>query len=272
MDGLNEGCRRIWLAGVSGSTELGDDLSPVVIEVGGSLASVELGHICLPRRRRPYPRHGKAKQETLQGAYLSIADKGSDKHEAANEVGSFGSGEDRRPGTHFSASSGGLLSALILLAGIPGSLLGGYWADRSQNLRMFVVGPLIVVAVLLTLIPVVPNGALWELGIGIGFFLIFGFAAWLAVPARVCNIEHQYIGTATGVMLTLAAIGGFFIPIIFGHLVPHTSFDTGWIFLAVLSFAFAIVGLAGHNPASATQGNDGVLVSSSVSSTPSGPA
>jgi nitrate/nitrite transporter NarK len=73
----------------------------------------------------------------------------------------------------------------------------------------------------------------------------------LAVPARVCNIEHQYIGTATGVMLTLAAIGGFFIPIIFGHLVPHTTFDTGWVFLAILSFAFAAVGLAAHNPGEA---------------------
>jgi len=150
---------------------------------------------------------------------------------------------------HLSASSGGLLSALILLAGIPGSLLGGYWADRSKNLRLFVVGPLVVVAVLLVLIPVVPTGALWVLGIGIGFFLIFGFAAWLAVPARVCNIDHAYLGTATGLMLTLAAIGGFFIPIIFGHLVPHTSFTVGWIFLAIVSFAFALVGLAGQNPA-----------------------
>ena len=44
---------------------------------------------------------------------------------------------------HFDPSTGGLLSALILLAGIPGSLLGGYFADRSGNLRMFVVGPLI---------------------------------------------------------------------------------------------------------------------------------
>ena len=52
-------------------------------------------------------------------------------------------------------------------------------------------------------------------------------------------------------MLTTAAIGGFFVPIIFGHLVPHTSYNTGWIFLAVLSFAFALVGLAGHNPATA---------------------
>jgi len=155
---------------------------------------------------------------------------------------------------HFDPAAGGLLSALIALAGIPGSLLGGYCADRSRNLRMFVVGPLIVVAALLALIPVVPASALWLLGIGIGFFLIFGFAAWLAVPARVCDIEHQYIGTATGLMLMLAAVGGFFIPIIFGHLVPHTGFDTGWVFLAIVSFAFALIGLAGRNPATVAPG------------------
>jgi ACS family D-galactonate transporter-like MFS transporter len=39
-------------------------------------------------------------------------------------------------------------------------------------------------------------------------------------------------------MLTLAVIGGFIVPIIFGHLVPHTSFDTGWIFLAIVSFVW----------------------------------
>ena len=149
---------------------------------------------------------------------------------------------------HFDPSSGGLLSALILLAGIPGSVLGGYYADRSTRLRVFVIGPLFVVAALLLLIPVVPNDALWPLGIGIGFFLIFGFAAWLSVPPRGSRINHEYIGTATGLMLTLAAIGGFFIPIIFGHLVPHTSYDTGWVFLAIVSFAFALVGLAGRNP------------------------
>ena len=111
------------------------------------------------------------------------------------------------------------------------------------------LGPLVVVAALLALIPVVPTRTLWALGIGIGFFLIFGFAAWLAVPARVCDIEHQYVGTATGLMLTLAAVGGFFVPVAFGHLVSHTSFDTGWAFLAVVSFVFALAGLAGRNPA-----------------------
>lgn len=129
----------------------------------------------------------------------------------------------------------------------------GYCADRSRNLRMFIVGPLIVVAVLLALIPVVPASALWVLGIGIGFFLICGFAAWLAVPARVCDIEHEYVGTATGLMLTLAAVGGFFVPIIFGHIVPHTGFNAGWVFLAIVSFAFALLGLAGRNLATTAQ-------------------
>jgi MFS transporter, ACS family, D-galactonate transporter len=105
---------------------------------------------------------------------------------------------------HFDPSTGGLLSALIALAGIPGSVLGGYCADRSGNLRMFVVGPLFVVAALLVLIPVVPARALWALGIGIGFFLIFGF-----------------------------------------------GFDVGWVFLAIVSFAFALLGLSGRNPATA---------------------
>ena len=149
---------------------------------------------------------------------------------------------------HFSASEGGLLAALIALAGIPGSVLGGYFADRSKHLRWFIVGPLLVVATLLALIPVVPTDALWVPGIGIGFATIFGFAAWSAVPARVCRIPREHIGTATGLMLTLAAIGGFFVPILFGHIVPHTSFDTGWFFLAVVSLAFALVGLAGRNP------------------------
>jgi MFS transporter, ACS family, D-galactonate transporter len=69
------------------------------------------------------------------------------------------------------------------------------------------------------------------------------------VPGRVCNINHEYLGTATGLMLTIAAIGGFFIPIIFGHIVPRSGFNTGWNVLAIAACGFALVGLAGRNPA-----------------------
>lgn len=147
----------------------------------------------------------------------------------------------------FAPSSAGLLAALITLAGIPGSILGGYWADRTSNVKLFVVVPLVIVSVCVALIPFVPTGVLWVLGIGIGFFLIFGFASWSSVPGRVSHIEHAYIGTATGLMLTLAAVGGFFVPIIFGHLVPATSYTTGWVVLGAISLVFGLVGLAGRN-------------------------
>jgi ACS family D-galactonate transporter-like MFS transporter len=141
------------------------------------------------------------------------------------------------------------LSALILLAGIPGSVLGGHLADRSTNLRMFVVGPLVAIAALLALIPVVPNILLWPLGIGIGFFLDLRLRR--LVGGAFQGLQHPHPSTLArrlGLMLTLAAIGGFFVPIIFGHLVPHTSYGAGWVFLAILSLAFALVGLVGHNP------------------------
>jgi len=149
---------------------------------------------------------------------------------------------------HFDRSDGGLLAALIALAGIPASLLGGYWADRRANVRAFVVGPLFAVAALLALIPVTPTWALWAPGVGIGFLTIFGFAAWSAVPSRVCAIGQDQMAAATGLMLALAAVGGFFIPIAFGHLVPDTSFTVGWVFLAAVTFGLALVGLAGVNP------------------------
>ncbi|MGD0705279.1 MAG: MFS transporter [Trebonia sp.] len=170
---------------------------------------------------------------------------------------------------HFDPSLGGLLSALIVLAGVPGGLLGGYWADRSRNLKAFVVGALLACAIGLVLIPVVPTGALWAVGIGIGFFLIFGFAAWSSVPSRVSRIRHEYVGTATGLMLTLAAVGGFFIPIIFGHLVAHTSFATGWVFLAIVTVAFALIGLAGRNATSDVP--EPALVPASSAAGPYGP-
>jgi hypothetical protein len=42
----------------------------------------------------------------------------------------------------------------------------------------------------------------------------------------------------------------------FGHLVPHTSYDTGWVFLAIVCFAFALLGLAGRNPTTAFERTD----------------
>jgi predicted MFS family arabinose efflux permease len=146
-----------------------------------------------------------------------------------------------------SAGQAGLLAALIGLAGIPGSVLGGLLADRSRHIRRFVVAPLVLVALLLALVPVVPVAWLWTLGIGIGFFLIFGFAAWSSVPGRVAGVAHEHLGTAIGLMLTIAAVGGFGVPVGFGAVVERAGFPAGWEFLAAVSLVFALIGLAGRD-------------------------
>jgi hypothetical protein len=69
-------------------------------------------------------------------------------------------------------------------------------------------------------------------------------------------------------MLTLAAVGRFFIPIRFGHLVPHTSYTTGWIFLAAISFVFALVGLMGHTPVTRSAPRRASLDGTPVDGTP----
>ena len=143
----------------------------------------------------------------------------------------------------FPVHEASLLAAVITLAGIPGAILGGLVADRLTNLKLLVSGSMFAAAILLALIPHVGKDALWFVGFGIGFFVIFGFASFTSVPERVVGIPHEHSGTAVGLMLTIAAVGGYFIPRIFGHVVPprlHLRLDL----LAIISAVFALAGLA----------------------------
>jgi ACS family D-galactonate transporter-like MFS transporter len=151
-----------------------------------------------------------------------------------------------------------LLSAVVGLAGIPGSIIGGALADRWQTTRTIVIVPLLLMAVSLALIPVVPLSLLWVLAVLLGALDIFSFAAWAAVPARVAKVRHENIGTAVGLMLTIAAVGGFVVPAVFGQIVPHSGYAVGWLFLGIVTAATALVGLAGRNsPGSHQSGRGG---------------
>jgi ACS family D-galactonate transporter-like MFS transporter len=161
-------------------------------------------------------------------------------------------GEYAETARQFTAGQAGLLAALVGLAGIPGGTLGGWLADRTGRTRPFVIVPLLAIAVLLALLPAMPAAGLWPTAIGIGFLLIFGFVVWIAVPGRVARIPHENIGTGVGLMLTLAAAGGFLVPLGFGQIVLYAGYTGGWIFLAIVTAAFAVVGLTaptGHRVA-----------------------
>ena len=144
---------------------------------------------------------------------------------------------------------GGLRSAPIGLAGIPGSLLGGYCADRSGNLRAR-GGPLVVVAALLPSSRWCRPGRCGRRGSG-SVLLIFGSSrlaggTLLGLRRRARVRRHGDRPDADAGRRRRS-----FIPLAFGHPASHTSFDIGWAFLAVVSFAFALAGLAGRNLATA---------------------
>lgn len=158
---------------------------------------------------------------------------------------------------HMSAVVGGLIAGLNGLAGIPGSILGGMLADRnSKRFSTLVWVPLVLCGVLCALMPILPNWLVWLPPIALGFLIILAFSVWSTVPARVANIHPAHVGTATGLMLTIAAVGGFFVPIAFGQIVPTMGYTVGWIVLGIISVVFGLVAIAGRNPVDHTVQED----------------
>lgn len=87
----------------------------------------------------------------------------------------------------------------------------------------------------------------WHLALVLGGAIgIVVAVAWSSVPGRVAGIAHEHVGTAVGPMLTIAAVGGFVVPLGFGAVADRAGSGPAWVFLAAVTFAFALIGLAGR--------------------------
>ncbi|MEV0478084.1 hypothetical protein, partial [Streptomyces prunicolor] len=110
-----------------------------------------------------------------------------------------------------------------------------------------------VVAVLFRQPCLVPARAvvalLWVIAFLLGALEIFSFAAWASVPSRVARVRPENIGTALGRMLTVAAVGGFAVPAVFGRIVGQGGYTAGWVFLGAVTAATTLVGFAGRDTA-----------------------
>ncbi|MFE7420290.1 nitrate/nitrite transporter [Rhodococcus sp. NPDC057529] len=149
----------------------------------------------------------------------------------------------------FTAGEGGMLGAVFAFAGIPGALIGGKISDLIRNYRVVIVVPLLAMGGLLAAIPVAPDWVLWGVSFAVGFLFCFSFPAWVCVPAAVSKVDPEQVGTAVGVMLTLAAVGGFVVPVVFGYVVPEFGFGVGWTAVAAISLLTGVVGLVGKKRA-----------------------
>lgn len=150
---------------------------------------------------------------------------------------------------HLSASGGGLIAAVFVLMAIPGSIVGGFLADRGNNLRAVFVIPWIVLGVVLCVFPFLGLSGVWFMVLVAGACQQFGFAAWAAAPGHYRDrIFPKDVATAEGLLLTVGGIGGFVIPVLFGMIVGSSGYTLAFIFGGIASLVFAVIGFAAREP------------------------
>jgi ACS family D-galactonate transporter-like MFS transporter len=149
---------------------------------------------------------------------------------------------------HLSPAISGLMSAVIVLAGVPASLISGYWSDRARRLRYMIIGPCVVAGVAFLILPSSSLVFTWILAAFIGGSLFY-FPPFTALPGHYRDeISPQDVATAEGLLLTIIAIGEFLVPIGFGQVVAGNGYGAGWIYLGIVSIVFVVFGLLAREP------------------------
>ena len=149
----------------------------------------------------------------------------------------------------FTPAQGGSLGATLLLSGIPAALLGGWIADRFGHIRLLICGAFVVSGAVMIGLPFLDHASLYVGALAIGLITMVGLTPWFSVPAMYPGrITLADVPAASGLMLTLAALGGFLVPIGFGHLVATHGFSAGWTYLGIVSIAFTMFGMLAPAP------------------------
>lgn len=134
------------------------------------------------------------------------------------------------------AHNASLLGAVLLASGAIGGPLGGWLADRVFGVVPTLIVACILEAAALVLVPYLGIGGLTVAAAVIGASAIMAFSAWISTPGFCLKeLEISDIPTACGLMLSISAIGGFVVPVIYGRLIVSSGHQSAWLALAALS-------------------------------------
>lgn len=152
---------------------------------------------------------------------------------------------------HLPISTGGLIAAVYVLMAIPGSIIGGFLADRGTNLRAVFALPWIVMGCVLALFSFLGFAGVWIMVLVAGICQQFGFSGWAAAPGHYRDRVHpEDVATAEGLLLTVSGLGGFIIPVIFGIIAGSSGYTPAFIFGGIACIVFAVIGFAAREPKS----------------------
>lgn len=143
----------------------------------------------------------------------------------------------------FDGSTASLLGLVMLLIGVPGSILGGIWADRAKNFLSTLWIPAVLIVVMLALIPVANSHVLWGILSAIGLLGMMYLSPASVVPSEYPDqVASKDFATALGLVLTLGNLGAVVFPYVYTLGTELGSADLGWWMIAGIS-ALTVLGI-----------------------------
>ena len=150
---------------------------------------------------------------------------------------------------HASAHAATKLSTTLLLSGFIGGAIGGWCADRLFGLVPTIIGACCIQAVATAFVPLLDIAGLQIAAAVIGAFGTLSFVVWIAVPgAHRETIPLADVPTASGLMLTIVAVGGVVVPAFYGKVAVLYGPSSAWMVLAAITFSFSFIGLLASQP------------------------
>jgi ACS family D-galactonate transporter-like MFS transporter len=150
---------------------------------------------------------------------------------------------------HASAHAANKLSTTLLLSGFIGGAIGGWCADRLFGLVPTIIGACCIQAVATVFVPLLDIAGLQIAAAVIGAFGTLSFVVWIAVPGAYRDrIPLADVPVASGLMLTIAAVGGVVVPAFYGKVAVFHSPSSAWMVLGAISFSSSFIGLLARQP------------------------
>ena len=132
------------------------------------------------------------------------------------------------------------ISVILLVSGIPGAFIGGWLADKVLGIVPTFMVACLLEGVALIAVPYLDLTGLKIAAATIGGATITAFVVWVTIPGQQRDAFHiSDVPTAVGLMLTIVAIGGAFVPPLYSMIITQWGAPAAWGFEGIACLAFA---------------------------------
>jgi sugar phosphate permease len=131
-----------------------------------------------------------------------------------------------------------LLASLILVAPIPGSLIGGWLSDKARNRKAFLLYPTIAFGIGTALIGIAGlNESLLLIPL-LGILQSFSFVSMYASPFQMEDLGVEQKAISISLMNSVQILGAFILPIMFTVVAASYDYTNAWLVVGLFTLVF----------------------------------